>query len=575
MLLVAVPALFLPAADYYWENPVNIRTGSSYYPQFVSSTEQGYILTAWQEYSSDDPELVSIRGAYSRDGLNWSEPQDLIPEFRYVSEDNVSLFSLSRDREGNPILAMTASEQEIAIYRMNSPGMAMERISVLETEYTSVVPRIFRRADGSLILFMTGRVVLGNGTDALSIYASLSESGSRWTLPEHFIEDDELKQNFLPFYSFDGSREYVVFQSLFTGVRNSYQIYLKSKELDDSAWDSEVQITSFDEFRGGENYEFAQFDNQRPHMAVEDGRVHLVWERRLGREQPQIYYGVFDAEGRSLEELEQVSRGSYFTAAPRVMRENDETLVLWFDNRSGNQVVMAQRRGVFWQERRLSLMPGDSTYARWIRFNDDFYILWENLRNEERNITILAPDRTAPVPIVRTVNFTDRGRQADDRAILSWRRPEDSSGVLGFSYVWDNNPDTEPDRDDDLLDLRERTQTFRANEDGAWYFHIALVDYAGNWSETRHIRITRDTVAPAPVRFFKPLTDALGYLISNTFTLTWQAEDENLGGYSYAFHFLGEEAELLDPSLLDLPSPPDTVQTVSSAVQYNNRDNGY
>ena len=575
ILLILASALTLQAEDYYWENPVNIRSGNSYYPQYVSSSEQGYILTAWQEYSSEDSELVTIRGSYSRDGMNWSDPQTLIPEFRYVSEDSVSLFSMSSDSDGNPILAMTSSEQEINIYRMNSPGTLMEKISVINTEYTSVVPRIFRRADGSLILFLTGKVVLASGTDALSIYSSVSSAGNRWSVPEHFISNDELKQNFLPFYSYDDEREYVVFQSLYTGKRNSYQIYLKSKALSSSFWSEEIQISSFDEYRNGENNDFAQFDNQRPHMTVENGRIHLVWERRLGREQPQIYYGVYDSEGNDLEELEQISRGSYFTAAPRIIREKEETLVLWFDNRSGNQIVMAQRRGIFWQEKRLSLMQGDSTYARWIQFNNDYYVFWENLRNEERNITILAPDRTAPLPIIRTVNFTDRGRQSDDRAILSWKRPEDSSGVLGFTYIWDKNPDTEPDRNEDLLDLRERTQTFRALDDGDWYFHIALIDYAGNWSGTRHIRVTRDTVPPAPVQFFKPLTDALGYLISNTFTLTWKSEDENLGGYSYTFHFLGEDADLLDPSLLDLPSPPDTVQSVSSAVQYNNRDNGY
>ncbi|MDC7236134.1 MAG: SpoIIE family protein phosphatase, partial [Spirochaetales bacterium] len=66
-----------------------------------------------------------------------------------------------------------------------------------------------------------------------------------------------------------------------------------------------------------------------------------------------------------------------------------------------------------------------------------------------------------------------------------------------------------------------------------------------------------------------------GYLISNTFTLNWTSDDENLGGYSYRFIFLGEDIDFIDPSKLDLPSPPDTVQTVSSGVQYNNRDNGH
>ncbi|MBF9017674.1 MULTISPECIES: SpoIIE family protein phosphatase [unclassified Oceanispirochaeta] len=553
---------------------MNIRTDDAYFPQSVVSDE-GYIFTAWQNYDERNSELVSFYGSISSDGTNWSDPFLLLEPFQYRGEDKVSLFTLAQDKNGNPLISLMASENSISIYRLNTPGNPLELISSIETENTSVVPRIFRRFDNSLILFMTGSVTLPNGTDALSIHYSVSDEGLSWSDAQHFIRNSELKQNFLPFYCFDNQGEYVVFQSLYTGSRNTYQIYLKSLKNGDSLWSDEILVTSYDEYIDGENIEFTQFDNQRPHMVAENGTLHLVWERRQGRAMPQIHYGVFNSNGESLEEIEQISRGSYFTASPRITRDNGESLILWFDNRNNNQVILAKRNGIFWQSEIVSSTSGNSTYARWISFKGDLFAIWENLLNENRNIVILTPDKTASPPIIRTVNFTDQGRQADDRVILTWRRPQDSSGIQGFSYVWDNNTDTEPDRDKEYLDLRERTETFRAIEDGDWYFHIALVDYAGNWSDTVHIRITRDTIPPSPVQFFKPLTDARGYLISNTFTLNWSSDDEHLGGFSYRFYFLGEDADFIDPSKLDLPSPPETVQTISPAVQYNNRDNGH
>lgn len=553
---------------------MNIQTADAFYPQTIVS-DRGYIFTAWQKYDENNSELVSLYGSISSDGTNWSDPFILLESFQYRSEDKVSLFTLTQDRNGFPLISLTASENSIDIYRYETEGNPLELISSIQTENTSVVPRIFRRADKSLILFMTGGVILPDGTNALSIYFSVSEEGVIWSESKHFINNQDLKQNFLPHYCFDEQGEYVAFQSLYTGSRNTYQIYLKSFMSSDSDWSDEILITSFNEFVDGDNIEFTQFDNQRPHMVAENGNLYLVWERRQGRSMPQVQYGVFNRNGEAQEDLEQISRGSYFTAAPRIIRNKGESLILWFDNRNNNQVILAKRNGIFWQTDVVSSNNGNSTYAKWLKYKENLFVIWENLNNEKRNIVILNPDKSAAPPIIRTVNFTDQGRQSDDRVILTWRRPEDSSGIQGFSYIWDTNPDTEPDKDLEYLDLRERTQTFRAIEDGDWYFHIALVDYAGNWSDTVHIRITRDTIPPAPVQFYKPLTDARGFLISNTFTLNWKSDDENLGGYSYRFNFLGEDADFIDPSKLKLPSPPDTVQTVSAAVQYNNRDNGY
>ena len=100
------------------------------------------------------------------------------------------------------------------------------------------------------------------------------------------------------------------------------------------------------------------------------------------------------------------------------------------------------------------------------------------------------------------------------------------------------------------------------------------MDYAGNWSDTLHISLTRDTVPPPPVDFMKPFTDEKGYLLSNTFSILWNTAEEFLGGFSYNLHFLGEDVDYIDPNSLNLPLPPERVLTSEAGVQYTNRDDG-
>ncbi len=559
--------------ELYWEVPLDISGSGAYYPQTIVS-EQGFLFTMWQVYDSADQQRINLWGTFSEDGTNWSDPGPLLPALNYPGEDRVSIFSLSKNRDGTPLVAVSLSEREIGIYTLNSQKSSLEPLSVVSSDSTVVVPRIFRDKNKNSLLFLTQRITLPNGTEALSIFYTTSNDGVQWTALKHFVDNTDLKQNFLPFYTFDEQGEYLVFQSLYTGNRNSYQIYFKSRLNGQESWSPEKQITDFSEFRLGQDYDFFQFDNQRPHISAENGNIHLVWERRLGREPPQIYYVTLDGQGNRTEEFEQVSRGTNFTASPKVRFYKGFPYILYFDNRNGNQIILAQRNGIFWQEKNLSLIRGDSTYGRWITFNDDLYVLWENERSGNRYAYLLRPDKTSALPLVRTENFRNRGRQSGNNVVISWRKPEDSSGILGFSYVWDRNPETEPPRDIDTADLRERTRTYTADEDGEWFFHIKAVDYAGNWSDTVRVSVTRDTQPPEPVIFKKPITDEMGYLISNTFAINWDTPEEFLGGYSYVLNFLGENADFIDPDTLRLPEPPRQVMTGNNAAQYTNRDDG-
>ena len=78
---------------------------------------------------------------------------------------------------------------------------------------------------------------------------------------------------------------------------------------------------------------------------------------------------------------------------------------------------------------------------------------------------------------------------------LTWAA-HDLSGVNAFSYVWDQEPLTEPD---DEPETGEARASFTALPSGEAFFHVRARDGAGNWGETTHARFLIDNDPPTPV----------------------------------------------------------------------------
>jgi len=81
--------------------------------------------------------------------------------------------------------------------------------------------------------------------------------------------------------------------------------------------------------------------------------------------------------------------------------------------------------------------------------------------------------------------------------VVSWDK---DPGVVGFSYVLDNNPSTVPGN---VINSAETTKSFENLADGLWYFHIKA-NKAGVWGAPGHFLIKIDTTPPAD---FKPQTN--------------------------------------------------------------------
>ncbi|MFP4363353.1 MAG: SpoIIE family protein phosphatase [Spirochaetia bacterium] len=569
ILLFCAPFL-LTAQELFWEDPQVLVSDNVRFIQSVSSSERMFV--AWQEFEStgEDTGRTWVSFASSTDGSEWIENRRFAGPFDYIGNQN-SIYSLAVTPQGNILIAVSASEENVLIFRSEDGGESFQEISQIETETLLITPRLFGKADGGYLLFAT-RIT----ENSLSIFYSRSEDGAQWTDFQQFVTEPGLELSFLPYHTTYARKEYVVFQTLQAfGDRQRYQIYLKISSDGGETWEEPLWLTGFEEALPELDFSPANFNNQRPYINAVDGRLAVTWERRAGSGPLQIYYAELNQFGRFLQQPDRVTDGLRDCRFPRVFYHKDTTFLTWFDNRRGeNHIILARKQGLRWYETDISQMPGISTFGRAIRLNDSVFVLWENQLGNTRRLVLLEPDQSVPAPSVQMTNVNAGSRSNQDMVRLRWTQPEDSSGIAGYSYLWTQDPDARP-----AQQLRQfadnRVAIVSADQDGRWYFHIITEDYAGNWSQTSTISYVLDTTPPDPVNFADLETDEEGYLTSNTFTVEWEPPDnEDLAGYAYEMRYIGPADMEFDPENISIEQPGNQVETTSTQESFYNYDNG-
>lgn len=95
-----------------------------------------------------------------------------------------------------------------------------------------------------------------------------------------------------------------------------------------------------------------------------------------------------------------------------------------------------------------------------------------------------------PTPLLTVTGFPNQSQwYAADRAGIAYSRP---SGLLGVSYVLDQQPSTTPP---ETVNNTSGTFELTVPSDGLWYLHLRG-KYDSGWSATAHYALRRDTVPP-------------------------------------------------------------------------------
>lgn len=570
ILLLFIMLAPIAAQDFYWEDPQILIPRRALYPQVLEQEDQ--LLLIWQEVSQDRSSY-NLYTKISTDGLTWSDSKQILGPVEFYQEEEVALFTILAHERGGYSLAAPLSATGLAIYE-SQDGVSFQQVEVLEQEKAILSPQIYENAQGRPILFFSQDVEdLEGRARGLTLFYS-QESDLGWIEPRELIAQEELEFNILPSYHSFNGMEYVVFQSLYTGTRITWQLYIKSRSTGSSEWGQARLITNFSENPQDRVPEF--FSNQRARLGDDGQSLHLSWERNFTLESPQIFTSKLDEQGQIIEEsLVAATEGYRYNAFPQRFNYDGRDFILWFDNRQGNQIIFSDLELVYRGGDQLSNMVGNSSYGRAVIFKGDLFFFWENQWQDQRRFVMLAPDKTVDTPRVSGLGFQNGQRMREQLVTFNWTAPRDSSGIRGYRYAWDRQPEYDPSLlEEQRLLLNPQPLSFQADEDGLWYFHLSAQDWAGNWSEPVHYGYNRDRTPPSSVVFLPYATDSWGYALSNTMELAWLAPpEEDTLGYNYSFDYVGQDFPDLDNFPIEIPET--RVTQFERAMRFINRDNGW
>ena len=566
----------LSAVDFYWEEAAAFSPGEGAFP--VSAYSADFSAVAWQEVTpnASGGGSININLAVKESGGNWNQRGTAGGPYAYLGAEP-SILSLVIDNRGRIIIAAAAGDAQTEILISEDRGRTFTGRKLDLGAENSVAPKIFVRADGGYLLFVTrGR------SQSMSIFYSRSDYGINWSPFELFVTENNLTLNFLPAHASAGQRDVVFFQSLSmgSGSMSAFQLYYKTSDNSGRTWTAARQFTVFQDPEIQTQADPGSFDNQRPHLTKYGNNLLLVWERRFSNQSPQIYSAVVSPNGNIIGSPERVNSVEAYCQNPIGFINDNVPVVVWFDSRSGNNsIVLAQRGDYNWQNYQLSSSAAEASFARPVVDRDGTYVFWQMTVRGLGRIYMLAPDATAVSPQITPLNFTASGAGRSERARVTWNIPEDTSGIYGFSWTWNQNENSMP-AEQILVYNTGNTQNLNleldADTDGEWYFKIRAVDYAGNWSPPSQIMYYRKTASPPELTIIEPQLDEAGFLLSNTFEMLWEPSvDPYVAGYTWNLQYLG--AVNLNNAVINnavINAPPSSITGTSTSANFTNQENG-
>ncbi len=559
------------AQDFYWEEAQRLSRGSAAFPQALEAglPNDRRTVAVWQEFEQqgEDGQAWLSLASWGRAGIE--KKNRFAGPFGYGGTVPV-LFSLANDQRGSLAIAVSSGSRSVSVYRSADGGISFFPPSTITLDTAVVSPRIFARTGGGWYVFLT------QGSEAalsLSIVYTYSADGITWEPVKPFLaEGTSLVLNVLPSAASYKGVDYVAFQSLVGEgeEKPSFQLFMCKTGDGGASWSQPAKITTFADTVQKNRQNPYEFDNQRAHMQVIGDNLWLSWERRLISEpNAQIYSARLDEAGLVINNsAERITLGQGKCSEPRMFEAAGNPGVSWFDDRRGeNRVFMAIREGALWRETDLSGRSRSSgTFGRTVYAKNGLYAFWQTGKENSSAVLALVPDTSVQAPALTPVDFTAGVRARKDKAQVRWAVPGDSSGILGFSWIWSRSETREPP---ETASINENVTlaTNTALEDGSWYFAIKAQDYAGNWSKTTRVEFVRDTSPPGAPVPSEPETGVDGFLLSNTFALSWAPPKEvDVDGYSWSFEFLGALDRLPPRKLAKIPTAPGSAAASSGAA---------
>jgi len=177
-----------------------------------------------------------------------------------------------------------------------------------------------------------------------------------------------------------------------------------------------------------------------------------------------------------------------------------------------------------------------------------------------------APDDRLPAgPAITTLSSPthplQRAWYANASPILEWSAA-DPSGIVGYAYVLDRQPDTEPTKVNQGIAI---SVSYTDLADGVWYFHVCAENCLGVWGETATYELWIDATPPTTT------ADAPPNWQRQAVTVTFSATDVDSGVASTVCSTDGGTTWIPCASVL-VPAPADHSGDGDHPVLYRSVD---
>ncbi|CAD7842627.1 Serine phosphatase RsbU, regulator of sigma subunit [Olavius algarvensis spirochete endosymbiont] len=612
-LVLLFAPINIDAQEYlFWDSPEPVKNAGRF-PELVEAGENLVIL--WQEFEGESDErntTVTIRAQFYNEKNGWAEsPITVVENLQYSWLEEVLLYSVAADSDGRLLVAVASNG--VKVYRQKQPQDRGEfqQVAVFPpaSEYVDipVAPILVTDNEGEFRIFFTRRIsvpdIAPNRDSMLTIFSTDSADGVVWNAAEQFIDIDLdrakdgaiLDQNFLPAYLSYKNQEYVVFQTQRAGVDNLvYQLYLKLRSKGEP-WAPAIPITEEILPRGSASNP-QEWDNQRPSLGIDDdGEILVTWERRKGDQFSEIAAAVLGSDGKpkssSVETVSFESNRASFSS--KIVNIKGRIWFYWFDS-SGIRIALREASADPFEVRyQVQAAPLNSktrgadqnsaSFPKAANYRSNTYFLWEDRSGRTPRVIFLKPDLHVDTPRLRSANFDSFKPGNSKSVVVEWDPPEDSSGILSYSWRWSKNPNNLPSikEEDQIYNVTQVRKEFDENEDeGELYFTLIAKDMAGNWSEPLRLTYTLDLTPPPPPVIRSPSTRDDGFLESNTFTLAWDSGEIEPAAYyrwrmaRLASSVSSEMLETLDQQSVLPVGENGVIETSENSLRQVNIDNG-
>ncbi len=562
LCVILLPVPVLRAQEIFWERPQvsddqQVRYSSSF-------AGDGRMAVAWEEIvpQGNGSGAIYLSLGASRDGATWTWHRRLFGPIQYSGLESGSepqVYSMVIDRAGRILVAVTSAEQEITILASSDSNLTFVPIARIPSQQSLVAPNLFLTDGGTLLLFATQAA--GNRS-SLSLAWSSSRDGVSWTAFAPFIAAGEpgdgiqLQPDHVSFHG----REIIVFQSQKIGA-DDYQVFVKESLDGGASWQQAREVTSLPGFKetvSGTEFQPQSFSNQRPRIANLGNAVGLAWERTLlGRASANLYYCELDGDGAATTPMQRVdpASGSLFA---QVIRFRSRELLLYEQSAAGAyRVILSEKNQAVWTPQVLGRgLAGSSQFPHAVVFKGSLYVFWEEKSAATSQLVALRPKTSVSAPSLIAVGFQPGTPVRSDVATVRWKQPDDSVGIELYD-VTVSFGDTVVEKKRLTADTPDITFSRPVTKDGTWRIEVVAQDIAHNRSQPVSLDFVRDTTPPHPVAINPPPVDAAGFLLSNSFTLTWTpSPDQNVVGYTWEEQRVAASAEEYQSNKVKLLSPP-------------------